>query len=609
MASRLSEDHLRGVYDTGHQALSTSKPFAPGLVPAKVDLDGLLHQEDPMAAVQAVPPQALYHALVERGPEDALEVLELVSHEQLTRILDYDAWTEDQLAPLKLIRWLDLFKEIGPEQLFTRFRDLEEEYQVALLGPLIDIVDEEQYEKLLDTHQDEYHRLPCGTLFYKIKSREPRITGFVESLVEAALAGDVNYAYALLTHAAFMPPNESEADLARFRRARLEEDGFISYQESLRYFAPLDLSALRRKWELRGVPSKRPPQITLASFPQGTRLIDQVLASGAFLVRETEDLSRGFGVLANALCAATKIETDDSRGLRRLFSQGQALANLGLEWLSQGDIDGAVTILKSEAPQVLFRAGLSLVHQLTHAFAERLVAYGVVDGEKIAKNASLNRPGVILAALDQALLPVLAGSRVEILKGAFNRFPVRPIYLTVSGEKSRTDGSTLGHAHDATHLEFTPIDTLSALQGLAENLDGISGMLQVASLALNKSPIAAKSIDGLILRSLARAALGGCFEVSRFSDDEITKLSSIPKSNIAQVLADVLEGVEGTLRLALVPGNGTAEQPFWPVSRAAHVSVDDPMVEVLRELRVLKEQFMLAHEHGHLFELLQETLL
>lgn len=338
MASRLSEDHLRGVYGTGHQALPIKPLVAPELAPAKVDLDALLNQEDPIAAVQAVPSQALYHALVERGPEDALEVLELVSDEQLTRILDYDAWSEDQLAPLKLIRWLDLFKEMGPEQLYRRFHDLEEEYQIALLGPMIDIVDEEEYEKLLDVQQDEFHRLPCGTLFYKIKSSDPRITGFVESLVEATLASDVNYAYALLTHAAFMPPNESEADLARFRRARLEEDGFVSYQESLRYFAPLDLGALRRKWELRGIPAKKLEPTAVATQREGVRLIDRVLASGAFSVHETEDLSRGFGVLANALCAATKIEADDSRGLRRLFSQAQALANLGLEWLHKGTL-------------------------------------------------------------------------------------------------------------------------------------------------------------------------------------------------------------------------------------------------------------------------------
>lgn len=267
-----------------------------------------------------------------------------------------------------------------------------------------------------------------------------------------------------------------------------------------------------------------------------------------------------------------------------------------------------MSILKDEAPQILFRTGLSLVHQLTKAFADRLVAYGVVDADKIAKNVSLHRPGVILAALDQTVLPVLGMNRVEILKGAFNRFPVRPLYVSATRVGSDGGGAPAVGTREAASLEFTPIDTLAALRSLAESLDGISGMLQVASLALDNTPIGAKSVDGVILRSLARAVFGGGFEISPLTDEEIKRLGDMPKSDAAKVLDEVLTGIEGTLRLALVPGSSQGEEPRWPVSRDAQIFVDDPTVDVVRELGALKEQFMLALEHGHLFELLQETL-
>lgn len=598
MASRLSEDHLRGVYDTGHQALPMRPSAPPALVPPRVDLDALLLAEDPMAAVQAVAPQALYHALVAKGPEDALEVLELLSEEQLTRILDYDAWSEDSLAPVKMIRWLDLFKELGTEQLYRRFRDLEEEYQMALLGPLIDVVDEEEYEKLTDVQQDVYQRLPCGTLFYRIGSDDPRIKGFIDDLVEATLAHDLNYAYALLTHAAFMPPNEPEADVARFRRARLEEDGFVTYQESLRYFAPLDLAALRRKWELRGVLRKDAEDASLVASPSTRRLLDQALSESSFSASEREDLTRGFAVLANALCAATKIEADDARGLKRLFLQTQALSNLGLEWLSQGDVQAAVSILKSESPQVLFRAGRSLVQELTRVLAEKLTQYGVVDGEKVAKHASLDRPGVVLAAFDQALLPVLGMSRTEILKGAFNRFPVRPEFLRGLGSASS----------DAGHVEFSPIDSLAALRNLAMSLDGISGVMHLAWLALGEAPIGARSVDSVILRALAHVALGGGFEVAVLDDAAVKRLADMPQKQVEKALADVIQGIEGTLRLALVPDAPKEGVQAWCVSREALIYVEEPMREVMSELATLKDQLLLAQQHGHLFELLRETL-
>jgi hypothetical protein len=594
MASRLSEDRLRGVYDTGYQALPIRSVISE-LAPPTVDLDGLLLSEDPVGAVQAVAPQVLYHALVEKGPEDALEVLELISEEQLTRILDYDAWAEDSLVPVKMVRWLDLFKELGTEQLYRRFRDLEEEYQVALLGPIIDVVDEEQYEKLTDVQQDELHRLPCGTLYYKVGTTDPRIAGFVESLVEATLAHDLNYAYALLTHAAFMPPNESEEAIARFRRARLEEDGFVTYQESLRYFAPIDLVALRAKWVLRsGAVSET---AYLKGLPTGRRLLDQALTSDAFSASEREHLSRGFAVLANALCATTKIEPDDARGLRRLFAQAQALSNLGLEWLAQGDLELATTVLKVESPQVLFRSALSLVHQLTSLISQRMIVYGVVDSDKIAKHASLDRPGLVLAALDQVVLPVLGMNRVEVLKGAYNRFPVRP---------SSPEGLT-GEL-DLAHVEFSPIDSLASLRDLAQSLDGISGIMHVASLALDGAPIGLRAVDSVILRALAHGALGGSFEFVSFDDDAVKRLSHMTKKDVMKSLEDALHGIEDSLRAALLPETLKHGEKGWAVSRDAHIYVEDPMRHVTTELGALKDQLLLAHQHGHLFELLRETL-
>src|SRR6185312_7723513 len=105
MASRLSEESLRAVLDAGQQGLVIESEPASVAVPGdRVDLDALLVAEDPEKAVQAVAPQAMYAALVAKGPEDCLDVLPLVSEEQVTRVFDYDVWDKDQLEPLKAMR-------------------------------------------------------------------------------------------------------------------------------------------------------------------------------------------------------------------------------------------------------------------------------------------------------------------------------------------------------------------------------------------------------------------------------------------------------------------------------------------------------------------------
>ena len=127
MASRLSEESLKAMLDAGQQGLAITPSIGLELLRQPlIDFDQLLLSEDPEAAVQALPPQQLFNSLVQRGVEDCLEVLPLLSTEQVVRILDYDAWRGDRLEPLRMIRWLNLFKEVSDEQLYQRFRSLDE---------------------------------------------------------------------------------------------------------------------------------------------------------------------------------------------------------------------------------------------------------------------------------------------------------------------------------------------------------------------------------------------------------------------------------------------------------------------------------------------------
>ena len=54
--------------------------------------------------------------------------------------------------------------------------------------------------------------------------------------------------------------------------------------------------------------------------------------------------------------------------MNRVLEQCKALVGLGLDYLSQGDLDFALQILKEEYPQTLFKAGLALVDDLREDF-------------------------------------------------------------------------------------------------------------------------------------------------------------------------------------------------------------------------------------------------
>lgn len=563
MASRLSEESLKAVYDTGHQGLAIQSEQALDLLSApSVDLDKLLLEEDPQAAVQAVPPQALYQALMLKGPEDALDVLEHMSADQVVRIFDYDIWTDDRLAPHKAIRWLNLFKEIGPEQLYTRFKELDEEYQLALLGPEITTYDEEEYEKLSDAEQDSLGRMPCNTVFYKVTSQDPRMEEFISGLLEATMGSDINYAYALLAHAYHLPPNEQEEQIARFRKARLEEDGFVTFEESRALFRPLELDAMKQKWSFllaRDAIGLSPSKSRTTAF------LLTALQAGArkWTSEEFERVSRGFATLGNMLAAAARVETDDLEGLRRLMQQAQALAGLGLEWLSGSDENVAVALLEKETPQMLFRTGISLVSRLTDAVTTELKRHGVTEADNIERNLRMDKRGVVIHMIETALLEPFGFERVETLKGLYNRFPVLPVTMT-------TDEDGL------QRMLFQPITSLVALTQMAATADALTGLLHLSSLA--GGPLGKASLDRRLTTGLARVLAGGGFTSEPLSDIEVKRLSSLPREALQTTGADFFAGVEGTLREALAPGGAG-----WAASRAAKIHVDDPVQAVMTE--------------------------
>ena len=180
MTARLSEDAVIHSLDTGWQSLVWKSHFSvksASLLPA-VNFKAILDAKDPVAAAQAVPRRDMYLALVSQGPEDALEILPLLSSEQFVAIIDHEAWQDGRLSVYQAIRWLDLYKNLGQEQLYRRFRELDEEYQVALLNPFIEMVDEEAFEILPQEEQDKFTAMPCNTLWWRVKDGDEKVQEF-----------------------------------------------------------------------------------------------------------------------------------------------------------------------------------------------------------------------------------------------------------------------------------------------------------------------------------------------------------------------------------------------------------------------------------------------
>jgi hypothetical protein len=387
--------------------------------------------------VRSLTPKDLYVALKTRGLSDCLDILPLMSKDQWVRICDYDIWTSDELSIKKLFVWLQAFAEVSPEELYKRFSSLDEEYQLASMGGLLRVYEKDQWEALDEERQDSMRALPGEELFYEILTDDPSLQEAAEGLIEACLSQDMDYTLRLLAHSAYVLLPETQHLLSQFRRARLEEDGFISWEEARELFYPVPLPIIRAQ-----EPGLLPMEPTEGCFLQ------KVLE--AIGQEKARDWFPSFLVLANALGSGAHLDPSDLTGLKMVMNHGYGLLSLGLEYLSQGDIPKASEELLASHPKTLFQTGLSLIYDLQKDVICDLQKKAPKEAALLEKYTKALRFGAIQDLLDQ-MLPTLGLEDMSRLKGLFNRFP--------SGWK--TEGE---------RIYFTPIQNLGDLARLRGDL-------------------------------------------------------------------------------------------------------------------------------------------
>lgn len=571
MASRLSEESLRAAYDAGHQSF-TLAPFGSEelLYQAPASLNSLLELENAKARIQAIKPQTLYAAILNQGPEDSLDVLKLISRSQFVKIYDYDVWNYDRLAPAKAFRWLELYKNLGRKELIKRFRQLDEEYQIALLGPLVRTYDLEAYEEMSDVEQDRMNALPCNEMFYEIKSDDKQTIEIIEEVVAAALQEDIQYCYSLLAHAGYMPPNEEEAKIAQFRRARLEEDGFVTYEESLAMFRPVDVVSIRKESGL----TENIDALVTHDNPENKPFLGLVLAKGDWTDDERSELTQGFAFLSNSLCSASRVEPDDQSGLKLIMHQVHAISSLGLEYLAGGDIQVGKGLLLRTHIQILFRTGITIIGRLQEAMVERLQAAELPDTENLGSLLRMDKRGEILRKCDVSLLPILGHLNTEIIKGLFNRYPVSPKQIpTGDAEGGR--------------IIFSPIDTLANLQRFGDILDGLAGLLHLYRLAEGDG-----DIDQSLHTAFANVLLGNAFTARRLSREEVDQVVGLDNQVVQTMTSDFMGDLESNLTNSL---KDAADQT-WSVTRNANMAAGNPVQSVMSQFSDTLMRFHLQRE-------------
>jgi len=471
MASRLSSDSSQasdhGLTSFAWQADNLPTPLEEERN-ARAFLDGILASENAAAELSTLEPSFIRHVVLTAGVEDHLEILPLLNRDQLTHIMDFEGWdATGQISLAGAARWLQLHKQAKPEELFGRFREFEEEFQMAMLGPVIETYDLEAFEKMGQEEQDALLRLPCGEVFYKIKSEDPELRQFIEELVTQALAKDIEYAYSMLAHASYLPPNEQESLALRFRNARLEEEGFVSPEDSARLFLAGAGEEAILRWTSASVGALAENILATADSNEGFlslggMTIEKALAAGNH--ESAAGVAASLSRLANTVAVAAGVDGDNRQGLRLVLAHTKGYCNLGLELLASEatrettlklDFEKAKRVVTTEHPSVLFKVSIAIMDELRRRMIDSLEHAGVMDAETAQQARRLvfaRKFGLVMNLLDFKVVPVAGFEATEVLKGMFNRFPLCPAVA-------------VGENADEC-MTFKPVYDLATLAGL-----------------------------------------------------------------------------------------------------------------------------------------------
>lgn len=332
--------------------------------------------------VRALPPEHLHQAVRLIGEEDALDLLQAASSEQMQQLTDIEWYTEGRLDRKKVRHWCELLMQLNEDEADQALQGLDVNAIAHFLRPTVQpAIDKDNL--LLALHLNQRWLFTPEDLICRDELSR-RLLAYLYS-VDRDLFGDV---LALLIGE---DDDIVEADMHAGREDRLIKRGFPALAEAEFLLEIVNASAYGISWP------KMPEAVARASSPESdsenqrscpevygqdahatTALQAQPRSHTPFLLhalawgrargdlgeRTEREFIKESATLANSLLLA---HTKDS-GKPELRSEAllavQVLASVGLEAIALGQLPIAVERLKSLELRELFQLGWSLTREV-----------------------------------------------------------------------------------------------------------------------------------------------------------------------------------------------------------------------------------------------------
>ncbi len=456
-------------------------------------VEELIYADDPAAAVGGMSVTELYFLIKEVGFGDSYELISLATPEQIRGCLDLDIWDRDKVQLEAVAPWLTALADNGFEQFASVWEQLDPELTALIIKRWTVI-----YDLSLGEEPDDSDDLPMFTTpdtFFAVKltAEKEDDVRLVYNLIEDLYRADGVLARHTLMSARSEVTAELEEMSYRWRTGRMADLGYVDFYQALEVFRPIDPRNIKI-----GEQTQQPHRVideedqARAPGKLPATFIEHVVGR-AFLARvldritdaeEAERLEAALLILVNNVLAAARVSPGDEDAVKVGTEHATATLALGLETISAGSED--------QAEQALRTISLTRLHRLGYTVSLRLsrLARALAPRARTTSEPTISVLAALLASrpffAQELDTPAMSGPR--------------------------------------------PFESLADIRVTAEHLTVLALRIAVADslgvdlIEMAKLPEPRPSLDDHSRTALVRALVGGEFEATPLSVDELVEV-------------------------------------------------------------------------------------
>jgi hypothetical protein len=428
--------------------------------------------EDPDALVPRIDAQDFVRVARALRDENRLDLL--LGHataEQLTSLIDLDAWQRDRVDVPQARVWLMLLARLYQAMdkprgaLIDLLYGMDPEMWTLALLPGTEVIDldpeDDQSRDLAHEQLDHLRTWDTPDGFFVVGVPDDEFGQQALATIELVYQDDLDEGRKLLLSIQAGMYSQIEEDLRGWREGRLADLGFVAWEEAMKLFVPYDRKTAA---------TEEPRDFRYLTDPDGMLALPRWQTSG-LLARVLERLeaaehglrAREFLLLVSEVMAAQRFPAGDTGLQERAIHQTQATISLGLELLltTDGEHPDPEAFLSERVIAIglrdIFRVGYGALDKLRKATAQLSKATRI---SLTSPGSLLDRPwGPSIACLSNWYpeLPVMDKGSASRPLQTFADVRQATMLVAQAGALSRLAFDPNGYGIDAVWL--TRVDT------------------------------------------------------------------------------------------------------------------------------------------------------